>query len=72
MCENNFKKGVKTIIEENGFKQKVIAEKAGIDPTAFSKIMTGGRRIFADEAARISQALGYSFEAIMEKGKESA
>ena len=72
MCENNFRKGVKAIIEEKGFKQKVIAEKSGIEPTAFSKKMTGNQRIFADEAARISQTLGYSFEEIMEKGKESA
>ena len=72
MCEQNFRNGVKTIIAENGFKQKAIAERANIEPDVFSKIVTGKRRIFADEAGRICNALGYTFEAIVEKGKESA
>ena len=72
MCESMFRKGLKRIISEYGFKQKFIAEKAGIEPDVLSKIITGKRRIFADEAARLCEALGWSFESIIEKGKESA
>lgn len=72
MCEFIFSKGVKSIIAENGFKQKAIAERAGLEPDVLSKILNGKRRIFADEAASICGALGYTFEAIIERGKKES
>lgn len=71
-----FRKGVKRIISENGYKQKAIADKAGISTDVFSKILTGARRIFVEEAYAISEATGYSLEEILklgqDDGKESA
>ena len=72
MYEKSFAKGVKEIIASNGYKQKAIAEKAGIEPDVFSKIVNGKRRIFAEEVSGICAALGYSFESIIKIGKESA
>lgn len=45
-------------IEEQGFKQKAIAAKSGIDDTAFSKILSGNRKCEVNEYIAICKALG--------------
>ena len=42
-------------IEEQGFKQKAIAAKSGIDDTAFSKILSGNRKCEVNEYIAISR-----------------
>ena len=65
MYEEAFVKGLKRIIEREGLKQVVLAEKSGIKPDVFSKIVNGRRRVFADEAIAISAALDVSIEKLI-------
>jgi transcriptional regulator with XRE-family HTH domain len=48
---------IKDCINEKGIKQCVIARKAGISPKQFSAMMTGKRKIYADEYYFICEAL---------------
>lgn len=45
-------------IEESGFKQKAISEKAGISETALCLILQGKRKCETGEYASICAALG--------------
>ena len=65
MYEEAFVRGLKRKIEEDGLKQVVIAEKSGIKPDVFSKIVNGKRRIFADEAIAISTVLDTTVETLI-------
>lgn len=65
MYEEAFVRGLKRKIEEDGLKQVVIAEKSGIKPDVFSKIVNGKRRIFADEAIAISTVLNTTVETLI-------
>ena len=49
---------IKAAIEASGIKQKFIADKAGITENMLSAIITGRRKISADEFFRISDVLG--------------
>jgi transcriptional regulator with XRE-family HTH domain len=56
--ESTIAKNVKKIIKEKGFKQYVIAERAGFNPKTFSN-MLNGRKIIADyDVSKITNALG--------------
>lgn len=48
---------VKKMIEKNGIKQKVVAEKAEITERQFSLILSGKRKCDIDEYVRICVAL---------------
>ncbi len=48
---------VKKMIENNGIKQKAIAEKAKITERQFSLILSGKRKCDIDEYVRICMAL---------------
>ena len=48
---------IKLYINEAGFKQGRIAEKAGYDEKKFSAMMTGKRKVYADDLERICRAL---------------
>lgn len=44
-------------IREMGIKQSVISQKTGLDPVTISAIMTGRRKLTADEFEKICIAL---------------
>lgn len=48
---------VKRMIENNGIKQKAVAEKADITERQFSLILSGKRKCDIDEYVRICMAL---------------
>lgn len=49
---------IKKMIEEKGYKQKVIAEKAEITERQLSLILSGKRKCDVEEYVRICSALG--------------
>lgn len=53
---------VRNYIDENGYKQKVIAEKAGISVVTFNAIMNGKRTLYAEDLKAICIALNVSPE----------
>ena len=57
---------VREYIEENGIKQVVVAQKAGISKTTFNAIMNGKRTLYADDLRAICIALDVSPEAFIE------
>lgn len=48
---------IKTFIDEKGFKQGAIARKAGYSEKLFSAMMTGKRKIYAEDIVPIAKAL---------------
>ena len=48
---------VREYIDKNGYKQKVIAEKAGISNVTFNAIMNGKRTLYAEDLKAICIAL---------------
>ena len=44
-------------VEESGMKQKAIAERMGISEQVLSAIMTGKRKIYADEFFKLCAAI---------------
>ena len=57
---------VREYIEENGIKQVVVAQKAGISKTTFNAIMNGKRTLYADDLRAICIALDVSPEVFIE------
>ncbi len=53
---------VREYIDKNGYKQKVIAEKAGISNVTFNAIMNGKRTLYAEDLKAICIALNVSPE----------
>lgn len=51
-------------IDDNGLKQKVIAQKAGFTENQMSQILNGKRNISADELEIICNAMGTAPNAI--------
>ena len=47
-------------IQETGLKQYVVAEKAGFTARQFSAMMTGRRKIYAEDIEKICSALKVS------------
>ena len=57
---------VRAYIDEQGLKQKTIAEKAGIPNVTFNAIMNGKRTLYADDLKAICIALQVSPELFIE------
>ncbi len=53
---------VRSYLNENGFKQIVIAQKAGIPNTTFNAMLNGKRTLYADDLRAICLALNVSPE----------
>lgn len=63
--EERFVRGVNKVIEDRGLKKKAVAEKAGIRPDKFSKLINGKSRMFAEEMANICEVLDMSIDEVM-------
>ena len=57
---------VRAYIDDNGFKQVVVAQKAGIPKVTFNAIMNGKRTLYADDLRAICLALNVSPELFIE------
>lgn len=57
---------VREYIDKNGYKQKVIAEKAGIPNVTFNAMMNGKRTMYAEDLKAICIALNVSPEIFLE------
>lgn len=68
MYEQRFREGLNRILNDKGIKQVSVAERSGIRPDVFSKLLSGKRRIFADEMAAICHTLDMTVEEVLEKG----
>jgi transcriptional regulator with XRE-family HTH domain len=53
---------IREYIDKNGYKQKVIAEKAGLSIVTFNAIMNGKRTLYAEDLKAICIALDVSPE----------
>lgn len=62
---------LKAYIDENGYKQRTIAVKAGIGEQTLSDILNGRRQLKADVFASICAALGVSLDAIAKCKEEN-
>lgn len=60
---------IRDAIERSGMEQKSVAEAAGIDPTALSKILAGKRGLSTLECARICDVLNWSPLALLGAGR---
>lgn len=57
---------VRAYIDEQGLKQKTVAERAGIPNVTFNAIMNGKRTMYADDLKAICVALQVSPELFIE------
>ncbi len=57
---------VRAYIDEQGLKQKTVAERAGIPNVTFNAIMNGKRTLYADDLRSICIALQVSPEKFIE------
>ena len=57
---------VRAYIDERGYKQVHIAEKAGISKATFNAMMNGKRTMYADDLCSICIALNVSPELFIE------
>jgi len=57
---------VRAYLNENGIKQKVVAQKSNISVTTFNAIMTGKRKMYADDLCAICNALKVKPETFIE------
>lgn len=57
---------VRAYIDTQGLKQVAVARKAGIPVTTFNAIMTGKRKMYADDIQAICIALNVSPELFIE------
>ena len=60
---------VRAYIDEMGYKQVTIAEKAGIPKATFNAILNGKRTLYADDLKAICLALNVSPELFIESAK---
>lgn len=63
-------KKVRAYIDENGLKQFVVAQKAGISKVTFNAMMNGKRTMYADDLRSICLALNVSPELFIEVHKK--
>ena len=61
----NFKK-MKSFFEEQGVKQKFVAQKTGIAEATLSLIMQGKRKCTIEEYVKICKFAGCSFDAFID------
>lgn len=59
---------VRAYIDNQGYKQVTVAQKAGISKTTFNAIMNGKRTMYADDLSAICIALNVSPEMFIEVG----
>ena len=59
---------VRAYMDEMGYKQVTIAEKAGIPKATFNAILNGKRVLYADDLKAICLALNVSPELFIESG----
>lgn len=57
---------VRAYLDDNGLKQKTIAEKAGIPNATFNAILNGKRTLYAEDLRAICLALDVSPELFIE------
>ncbi len=62
-------KKVRAYIEENGYTQLSVAQKAGISKVTFNAMMNGKRTMYADDLRAICLALNVSPELFIEVHK---
>lgn len=62
---------VRAYINEKGYKQVVVAEKAGIPKATFNAILNGKRIMYADDLKAICIALNVSPELFIDFDKTS-
>lgn len=62
-------KKVRAYIEENGYKQLAVAQRAGISKVTFNAMMNGMRTMYADDLRAICLALNVSPELFIEVHK---
>lgn len=59
-------KKVRAYIEDNGYKQVAIADKAGISKVTFNAMLNGKRTMYADDLKAVCMALNVSPELFIE------
>lgn len=59
-------KKVREYIEENGYKQLAVAQKAGFSKVTFNEMMNGKRTMYADDLKAVCLALNVSPELFIE------
>ena len=63
---------IKDCINEKGIKQYVIAKKAGLSPKQFSAMLTGRRKIYAEDLGPICAALNVPVDEFIKPGLTKA
>ena len=62
---------VRTYIDNNGYKQVAIADKAGIPKATFNAILNGKRTLYADDLRAICLALNVNPEVFIDVRQKS-
>jgi transcriptional regulator with XRE-family HTH domain len=62
--------GIRAYIEQKGYKQGVVAQKAGMTSTKLNEIINGRRTLYADDLSAICLALNVSPEIFIEMSKQ--
>lgn len=62
---------VRAYMDENGYKQVTISEKAGIPKATFNAILNGKRTLYADDLKAICIALNVSPEVFIDVKKDT-
>lgn len=70
--EKDFRCGLNAYMEDKLMKSTSVADRSGIRRDAFSRILNGGRRIYAEEVAAICKSLGVSFEFLLSYRKQTS
>ena len=68
--EKEFRDGLNLYMNKL-IKSTSVADKSGIRRDTFSRILSGGRRIYADEVATICKSLEVSFEFLLNYKKQT-
>ena len=69
--EKEFRDGLNLYMKDKLIKSTSVADKSGIRRDTFSRILSGGRRIYADEVATICKSLEVSFEFLLNYKKQT-
>ncbi|WP_320937082.1 MULTISPECIES: helix-turn-helix transcriptional regulator [Enterocloster] len=69
--EKEFRDGLNSYMKDKLIKSTSVADKAGIRRDTFSRILNGGRRIYAEEVASICKSLEVSFEFLLSYTKQT-
>lgn len=69
--EEDFRNGLNAYMEDKLIKNSSVADKSGIRRDTFSRILSGGRRIYAEDAAAICKSLEVSFEYLLNYKKQT-